>query len=75
MKYLLVGMIKIYQLIPGPWHDMCRFNPTCSNYAIEAYEIHGFFKGTYLTIKRLLKCGPWSDFSYDPVPPKKEKNL
>ena len=74
MKYLLVGMIKIYQLIPGPWHNMCKFIPTCSNYAIESYQTYGFFKGTYLTIKRLLKCGPWSKPGYDPVP-KKEKKL
>ena len=52
-----------------------NFNDIKEKDIIEAYEIHGFFKGTYLTIKRLLKCGPWSDFSYDPVPPRKEKNL
>ena len=67
MKHLAIFFIKIYQKIPGPWHNMCKFTPTCSNYAIESY-------GTYLTIKRLLKCGPWSKPGYDPVP-KKEKKL
>ena len=57
MKHLAIFFIKIYQKIPGPWHNMCKFTPTCSNYAIESYQTYGFFKGTYLTIKRLLKCG------------------
>ena len=73
MKYYLVGLIKIYQLIPGPWHDACRFTPTCSNYAIEAIKIHGSLKGTYLATKRVLRCNPFSKPGYDPVPPKKEK--
>ena len=71
MKHLAIFFIKIYQKIPGSWHNMCKFTPTCSNYAIESYQTYGFFKGTYLTI---LKCGPWSKPGYDPVP-KKEKKL
>ncbi len=72
MKYLLVGWIKIYQLIPGPWHNSCRYEPTCSNYGIEAIKKHGAFKGSFLTIKRILRCAPWGGFGYDPVPEKKE---
>ena len=72
MKYLLVGWIKIYQLIPGPWHNSCRYEPTCSNYGIEAIKKHGAFKGSFLTIKRILRCAPWGGVGYDPVQEKKE---
>ena len=51
MKYILIFFIKIYQLIPGPWHNYCRHLPTCSNYSIEALEKHGLIKGLYLSIK------------------------
>lgn len=74
MKYFLVGMIKIYQLIPGPWHVMCRHYPTCSNYGIEAIATYGSLKGSYLTIIRILKCNPLFKAGYDPVPRKDEKN-
>ena len=73
MKYLLVGWIKIYQLIPGPWHDQCRFYPTCSNYAIEAISRFGAFQGSILTMKRICKCNPWGPYGYDPVPQKMKK--
>lgn len=72
MKYLLVGWIKIYQLIPGPWHNSCRYEPTCSNYGIEAIKRYGALKGSFLTIKRILRCTPWGGYGYDPVPEKKE---
>ncbi|MBP3635205.1 MAG: membrane protein insertion efficiency factor YidD [Bacilli bacterium] len=70
MKHLMIGAIKLYQKIPLQMHNACRFTPTCSNYAIEAYENYGFFYGTYLTIKRLLKCRPFGKMGYDPVPRK-----
>ena len=73
MKYILIFFIKIYQKIPGFWHDMCRHYPTCSNYAIEALQVHGFFKGSYLTIKRIFNCSPWGTIGYDPVPRKEVK--
>ena len=72
MKKALISLIKLYQRIPGPWHDNCRHIPTCSNYAIEAITKHGSFKGTYLSIKRVLKCNPWGSSGYDPVPDKKK---
>ena len=71
MKTLLIKLIKLYQKIPGPWHSACRFHPTCSNYAIEALETHGFFKGSALTLWRILRCNPFSKGGYAPVPPKK----
>ena len=74
MKRLLISLIKLYQKIPGPWHSACRFYPTCSNYAIEALELHGIFKGSLLTIKRIFRCNPFTKGGFDPVPPVKEKN-
>ena len=67
MKYILVGIIKIYQKIPGPWHDKCRHIPTCSNYGIEAINTYGSVKGSWLTFKRVLRCNPWGTYGYDPV--------
>lgn len=73
MKKVMIYLIKCYQKIPGKFHDSCRFVPTCSNYAIEAYQTYGFFIGTYLTIKRILRCNPWGGYGYDPVPERKKK--
>lgn len=74
MKKILIGIIKIYQSIPGPWHGYCKHVPTCSEYMKQAIEVHGTFYGIYLGIKRLLKCNPWGTFGYDPVPKKENKN-
>lgn len=49
----------------------CRYSPTCSVYAREAFSSHGLFKGAWLSLLRLLKCNPWSKGGHDPVPPKK----
>lgn len=73
MKNILIKLIKLYQKIPGKFHNNCRFTPTCSNYAIEALEKHGTIKGIFLTIKRLLKCTPWGGYGYDPVPERRKK--
>ena len=72
MKYILLGSIKVYQMIPGPWHNMCRHTPTCSQYMMDAIIEHGSIRGTILGIKRILRCTPWGTCGYDPVP-KKEK--
>lgn len=73
MKYILITLIRIYQSIPGPWHSSCRHIPTCSNYGMEAIKTYGSIKGSYLTIKRILKCNPFGTSGYDPVPKKGEK--
>ncbi len=73
MKYILIKIIKIYQAIPGPWHNACRHIPTCSNYMIEALEEHGTIKGLFLGIKRILKCNPWGTSGLDPVPKNRRK--
>jgi len=70
MNELIIKLIKIYQKMPTGTHNSCRFNPTCSNYALEAFENFNFFKASYLTIKRLLRCRPFGKFGYDPVPKK-----
>lgn len=74
MTWLMIKLIKLYQITPLKSHSKCRFYPTCSHYFIEALENYGFFKGSFLGIKRLLRCRPLGDFGYDPVPIKKEKN-
>lgn len=73
MKKFLISIIKIYQKIPGDWHNNCRFVPTCSNYAIEAINTYGAFQGSIMTIKRIMRCNPFGGSGYDPVPIKREK--
>ncbi len=69
MRRLLIALIKLYKLLLSPiMGNACRFQPTCSTYAIEAIETHGALKGSWLTIKRLLRCQPLCQAGYDPVP-------
>lgn len=73
MKWLLLYLIRGYQIIVSPlFPAACRFQPTCSQYGIEALKVHGAAKGSYLLIKRIIKCNPFVKSGYDPVPPKKE---
>ena len=66
---MLIGLIKLYQVTLSPFIGRaCRYTPTCSNYGIEAIQKYGPFKGTWLTIKRVLSCNPWGGSGYDPVP-------
>ena len=76
MKTILIKIIRVYQKIPGPWHEACRHIPTCSNYAIEAIERYGAFKGGIMAFKRIIRCNPWGTSGYDPVikEDKNEKN-
>lgn len=70
MKNIVIKLIRFYQKIPGSFHFKCRFQPTCSNYAIEAIERFGVIKGINLSIKRIIKCNPFGPSGYDPVPKK-----
>ena len=71
---LFIGLIRAYQLsvrlIIGP---RCRFLPHCSDYAIEALEVHGALQGSWLTAKRIGRCHPWCEGGLDPVPTEKNK--
>lgn len=73
MKRLLIKIIRIYQSIPGNFHNYCRHIPTCSNYAIEAIEEYGAFKGSILSFIRILKCNPFGSSGFDPVKKNKQK--
>jgi putative membrane protein insertion efficiency factor len=67
--YPLVLLIKGYQLLISPLlPPSCRYQPTCSQYAKEALNKYGLFKGGWLTIKRISKCHPWGGSGYDPIP-------
>ncbi|WP_445665444.1 membrane protein insertion efficiency factor YidD [Fodinibius sp. AD559] len=69
MKYLLIAIVRLYQLVISPWTpSSCRYHPTCSQYSIEAFQKHGAFKGLWLTIRRIGSCHPWSKGGHDPVP-------
>lgn len=64
-----VFMIRFYQIVISPiFPPSCRFTPTCSQYALEAFYKHGPVKGLYLTVRRILRCHPWGGSGYDPVP-------
>ncbi|NCC95561.1 MAG: membrane protein insertion efficiency factor YidD [Synergistales bacterium] len=69
MRRLVIWAIRGYQVLVSPFLGKnCRFLPTCSQYAIEAVERFGVCRGGWLTICRLIKCGPWHPGGYDPVP-------
>jgi uncharacterized protein len=69
LQRFLIGVVKAYRVFLSPWlGSACRFEPTCSIYAIQALEIHGAGKGSYLTLKRLVRCHPWCEGGADPVP-------
>ncbi len=72
MSFTAILIIRFYQRFLSPFlQGSCRHYPTCSNYGIEAFSKHGFFTGFYLTVKRILKCNPFFEGGYDPVPEKK----
>lgn len=76
MRAVLTRLIRLYQYIVSPLYPpCCRFHPTCSQYALEAVMRHGALKGSWLSLKRVLKCHPFHSGGLDPVPdvqPKKQ---
>ena len=75
MKHVMIWLIGLYRKYISPIKPpCCRFTPTCSAYAIEAYKKRGFFIGTILTVWRILRCNPFCKGGYDPVPEKGLRN-
>ncbi|MEY2781313.1 MAG: hypothetical protein RL307_1017 [Pseudomonadota bacterium] len=69
MKNVLIALVKAYRLLLSPWlGSACRFEPTCSIYALQALEQHGAWRGTRLAGWRVLRCNPWCQGGCDPVP-------
>ena len=75
IKRSMIFLIRTYQTTLSPRFSggACRYTPTCSQYAIEAIEVHGIFKGSLLAARRILRCNPFFKGGYDPVPPKKKR--
>jgi len=75
LKKIAILPIKFYQYFISPLcPGVCRYQPTCSQYMIEAIKIHGVCKGIYLGVRRILRCHPWGGSGYDPVPPRQSKH-
>ena len=69
MRAILITMVKTYRLLLSPWlGSSCRFEPTCSIYALDALQQHGATHGGYLTLRRIVRCHPWCAGGHDPVP-------
>ncbi len=69
LSWPLIGLVKLYRVTVSPWLGMnCRYQPTCSEYAIEALRTHGVFNGSWLAAIRIGRCHPWGGSGYDPVP-------
>ena len=70
MRYVAIALLKLYKATISKWKGgkRCIYTPSCSVYSMEAYERHGFIVGSLLTAKRLLRCAPWGNGGFDPVP-------
>lgn len=69
ISFILLLIINVYRAVISPiLPPRCRYNPTCSEYGIQAIKKHGPFKGGWLTLKRIARCHPWGGHGYDPVP-------
>ena len=69
LSYPFIVLIKIYQWLISPLlGPQCRFTPTCSHYALQAFQKYGLFKGFWLSVKRISRCHPWGGHGEDPVP-------
>jgi putative membrane protein insertion efficiency factor len=73
LAHIVALPVRAYRLLFSPWvgHG-CRYQPTCSVYALQALETHGAFKGSWLALKRIARCHPWGGAGHDPVPDNKD---
>ncbi|GAA0508002.1 putative membrane protein insertion efficiency factor [Saccharopolyspora subtropica] len=75
LAWVLLAPVHVYRTVISPLlPPTCRFYPSCSAYAVEALTVHGAFRGGWLTLRRLLRCGPWHPGGLDPVPPPRERS-
>ncbi|MDR0421968.1 MAG: membrane protein insertion efficiency factor YidD [Proteiniphilum sp.] len=74
LTWILLLPVYFYRAVISPLTPpSCRYTPTCSCYTIEAFKMHGPFKGFYLSLRRIMSCNPWGGSGYDPVPDPKPK--
>ena len=72
LAWVMLGVIHTYRLVLSPYMGkQCKFQPTCSEYGLDAIKTHGAIKGGLLTLWRIVRCNPWAKGGYEPVTPKK----
>ena len=75
MKYLLIGLLRLYRLLISPLYgQVCRYYPSCSAYALEAVTVHGSVRGSWYSARRVARCHPWAAGGVDPVPAKHSRS-
>ncbi|MEM7432038.1 MAG: membrane protein insertion efficiency factor YidD [Pseudomonadota bacterium] len=76
LAWPLLALVHIYRYLLSPWLGQnCRFEPSCSSYALEALRVHGAFRGGVMAAKRIARCHPWGASGYDPVPEKTQDHV
>ena len=72
MTHVLIGLLRVYRAVISPLYgEVCRYYPSCSAYALEAVEVHGSVRGSWLAVRRLARCHPWTPGGVDKVPPRR----
>ena len=72
--WVLIALIRAYRLVSGWMSPRCRFYPSCSAYGLEAVEVHGAARGSWLAVRRIARCHPWNAGGIDHVPTKHNPN-